>query len=82
MRQRPLRWHEEIIPVPKHPYRDSAIFYAVLALVVVGLALLTGGGVMRAIVIAVAFFVLATAWSWYRWRERLAGAGDAEREMP
>ena len=80
MRQRRLRWHEEVIPVPKHPYRDSAIFYAALALVVVGLALLTGGGAGRAIVIALAFFVLATGWSWYRWRERLAGA--PERELP
>ena len=43
----------------------------VLALVILGFALLTGGDLARAIAVAVAFFVLATAWSWWRFRQRL-----------
>jgi hypothetical protein len=30
----------------------------------------TGGDLVRAVLVAVGFFVLANAWSWYRWRER------------
>ena len=41
------------------------------------LAWLTGGGLVRAVVVALVFFVLATAWSWWRFRERLQR--DAER---
>jgi len=59
------------VPVPKRPYRDSAILYGVLALCIVIVALLTAGGIVRALVIAAAFFVVATAWSWWRFRERL-----------
>jgi len=44
--------------------------WAVLATVIVGLAYVTGGGVARAAVVAVAFFVLATGWSWWMWRKR------------
>jgi Flp pilus assembly protein TadB len=58
--------------IPKRPYRDSALLYALLALVVLGFAMLTGSDLGRALVIAVAFFVLATAWSWWRFSRRLA----------
>ena len=58
-------------PLPKRPYRDSVIFYAVLSALVVVVALLTGGGLLRAAVYAVVFFVVATAWSWWRFRDRL-----------
>jgi hypothetical protein len=57
-------------PIPKRPYRDSAILYGVLAVAVVVFAAVTGGDLVRAVVVAVGFFVLANAWSWYRWRER------------
>ncbi len=65
-----LRWDPER-PVPKRPYRDSALFYAVLAGIVVLVGLLTGADVVRTVSFAVGAFVLATAWSWWRWRERL-----------
>ena len=55
---------------PRHPYRDSAVLYAVLVGVLVGVTALTGGDVRRAIYIGVALFVVATAYSWWRWRER------------
>jgi hypothetical protein len=58
-------------PVPKRPYRDSAILYGVLSLAVVALAAVTGGSLVRAVVVALGFFVLANTWSWYRWRTRL-----------
>jgi 4-amino-4-deoxy-L-arabinose transferase-like glycosyltransferase len=78
---RRLRWENQAVEdAPKHPYRDSAIFYAVLAGVIVGLALLTDGNVARAFVYAGIFFVLATGWSWWRWRQRIAAqAAEAER---
>ena len=56
---------------PARPLRDSAIVYGALAILIVLLAAVTGGGLVRALVIAVAFFVLATAWSWWRFRSRL-----------
>ena len=57
--------------LPARPFRDSAIAYAVMAAIVVVIGLVTGGGVARALVIAVAFFVLATGWSWWRFRSRI-----------
>jgi Flp pilus assembly protein TadB len=57
--------------VPRHPFRDSAILYAILSIVVVLFAYFTGGGLVRALLIAAAFFVVATGWSWWRFRERL-----------
>ncbi len=62
-------------PIPPHPYRDSALLYAGLAVIVPVLAALTGGDVERAAVAGVAFFVLATAWAWVRMRQRIRAAG-------
>jgi membrane protein implicated in regulation of membrane protease activity len=59
-------------PVPKRPFRDSAIFYAVLSLIIVGVAAITGGDIAKASLVAIGFFVVATAWSWWRFRERIA----------
>jgi hypothetical protein len=58
-------------PLPRHPFRDSAIVYGVLAGVVVAFGLLTGNGVTETIAIAVTFFVLATGYSWWRYRQRI-----------
>jgi Flp pilus assembly protein TadB len=68
---RRLRWDFPEREIPKRPYRDSAIFYAVLAVFVVVLAAATGGGVVKAVIFAAAAFVLATTFSWWRWRVRL-----------
>jgi Flp pilus assembly protein TadB len=59
------------LPRSTHPFRDSAIIYACLAIVIVVVATLTGGGFAKALGIAAAFFVGATAWSWWRVRRRL-----------
>ena len=58
-------------PIPKRPYRDSAVLYGVLAAAIVAFAAVTGGSLVRAVLIALAFFALAMGWSWYRWRVRL-----------
>ena len=79
-----LRW-ERPDPPPRHPYRDTAIFYAILAGLIVLVTALTHGnllpgevdnktgileliGEIGAIPVAAAFFVVATAFSWWRWR--------------
>jgi hypothetical protein len=56
--------------IPKRPYRDSVLLYGGLAAVIVVVAAATGGDLLRAVLFAVGFFALATAWSWYRWRAR------------
>jgi Flp pilus assembly protein TadB len=80
-RPRRLKWAPPETPPPRRPYRDTAVFYAVLALVIVAVAWVTGGAIMRAIAIAVGFFLVATAWSFWQWRERLrrSAAEDAAR---
>jgi hypothetical protein len=69
------RWDAPDDRPPQRPYRDTLVLHAVLAAVIVGGAVLTGGSLERGLVYAAIFFVLATAWSWWRWRERL----EAER---
>jgi Flp pilus assembly protein TadB len=63
--------------LPKRPYRDTVIVNGGLAVLIVVVAWLTGGRIRNAIVIAAAFFVVATAWSFRAWRNRLREA-DAE----
>jgi hypothetical protein len=53
-----------------HPYRDSAIAYAVLGGVVFLIAWLTGSSVLKALAGGGGAFVLATAWTWWRLRVR------------
>jgi membrane protein implicated in regulation of membrane protease activity len=77
-----LQWGLPEQPPPARPYRDSAVFYAVLSAVIVLVAWLTGGGIVRAIGIAIVFFVVATAWSFWRWRDRLRRAAAAKADEP
>jgi membrane protein implicated in regulation of membrane protease activity len=44
--------------------------YGVLAIVIVVVAKFTNGDMVRAIIGAAAFFVAATAWTWWRFRRR------------
>jgi hypothetical protein len=62
-------------PLPRHPFRDSAILYAILAGVIILVSAFTGGGVTRGVVAAIGFFVFATGWSWWRFRARSTGGG-------
>ena len=64
------------IPIPKHPYRDSAIFHSLLGALLLVVAWVTGGDVVKAVGVAILYVVVAIAWSWYRFRQRLGrGAG-------
>ena len=67
-------------PIPKHPYRDTALVYGAMASVLVGVAAITGADVARAAIVAAAFFVVATAWSWWRFRERIREEASAQPE--
>ena len=46
------------------------MLHAVLALVILVIAALTGGGFLRAFLVAVGYFVVATGWTWFRLRQR------------
>ena len=70
-RQRRLRWGMQEVPPTKHPYRDTALVYGVLAVLLVLFAWVTGGPVGRAVVIAAAAWAAATLWGIVRQRQRL-----------
>ena len=56
--------------------RDSAILYAVLAVLVVIVAAITGGNVVEAAVLAAVAFVVAMGWTWWRFRARAQREGE------
>jgi hypothetical protein len=58
-------------PVPKHPYRDTLVIYALLAGVVVAVSAATNGPVLKALLFAGVAFVAGTLYSWWYWRDRL-----------
>lgn len=58
------------LPPPTRPYRGSAILHAILALVILVVAAISGGNLLRAVVVGVAYFLVATGWSWFRFRQR------------
>ena len=62
-------------PVPKHPYRDTAVLYAVLAAIVVVFAAATGGSVVKSVIVAAIVYVGATAYSWWYWYDRIKNKG-------
>jgi Flp pilus assembly protein TadB len=65
------RKHLDDRPIPAHPYRDTALVYGVMSVLLVVVASLTGGDAVRATLVAVVFFVVATAWSWWKFRSRI-----------
>jgi hypothetical protein len=80
-RQRPpQRQRRELIPTPKRPYRDSALFHLVLGSLLLLVAWLTGGDFVRAVIVAVGYVVIAIGWSWWRFRQRLLR--EAESTAP
>jgi hypothetical protein len=80
-RPRRLRWSLPDPPRPKHPYRDTLLVYAGLALVVVLIGWLTGGGFVKAVVVALAVFAAASVYSLVRWHD-LARRLASRRERP
>lgn len=61
----------DLPPLPKRPYRDSFVLNLVLSSTILLLAWATGGRLGRALVVAVAFLFVSTAWSWWRFRRRI-----------
>jgi Flp pilus assembly protein TadB len=47
----------------KRPYRDSALIYGAFALIVIVVAVVTGGRVVWAVVLAVGAFMFAMLWT-------------------
>jgi Flp pilus assembly protein TadB len=54
----------------KRPYRDSALVYGAFAVIVLVVAVVTGGRVLWAIVGAVGAFLFAMLWTWRSLRAR------------
>ena len=65
------RWEMPEEPLPERPYRNTVILHAAFAGIIVLVAWLTGGDVGRAVAVAVLFFLVATAWSFWRWSTRI-----------
>jgi hypothetical protein len=74
------RRRKSSLPIPRHPYRDSALFHTALGLLLLAVAWLTGGDLAKAAIVAALYIVIAIGWSWYRFRQRLAreAAGSAD----
>ena len=77
-------------PIPKRPFRDTAIFYAVLAVLFVVIVWATGGAVLPrwtddqrevgGLLVAILFFVVATAYGWWRFKKRIEAEAAEEAE--
>jgi Flp pilus assembly protein TadB len=56
--------------VSKRPYRDSALVYGAFAIIVLVVAVATGGRVLWAVVGAIGAFAFAMLWTWRSLRMR------------
>ena len=68
------------IPLPKRPFRDSAIFYGILAVAFVVVTVGTGRSFWVALPVALGCFLIATAYSWWRFRQRLEAEAKLQAE--
>ena len=65
------RREREERPLPAHPYRDSAIVYGIMAVILVVIAGITGGSLVKAAGVAIVFWLVASAWSWWKFQGRI-----------
>jgi predicted transporter len=56
------------------------LFHGALALVIVVLSAFSSQGLTRGLVIGLAYFAAATAWSWFRFHTRLKSQAKARSE--
>ncbi len=76
---RKLRWPSHYAALPKHPYRDTAIIYGCMAAIVFVLGVATGRwSLWKVAALSVGFFLAATAYGWWRVREKIE-AQEKER---
>lgn len=67
-------------PPFRRPYRAAALLHAGLAVVIVIVAAISGGDLVKAALVAGGYFAIATGWSWFRFRQRerpTGGRGEA-----
>jgi membrane protein implicated in regulation of membrane protease activity len=69
-------------PIPAHPYRDTALVYGVMAVLLIVVASLTGGDKLRGLLVAAVFFLVATTWSWWKFRGRIKERDAAKTPQP
>ncbi len=69
-----MKFQEGVLP--KKPYRDSALLYAGFACAFLIVVFVTGGRMLFAVPLAVACFLVATGYSWWRIRERLSAEDE------
>ena len=58
-------------PMPKRPFRDSAILYGVLAAILLVAGIVSGRGVVGSVIVAFAVFAVATSYAWWRFQRRI-----------
>ena len=73
MRQPKREPERRPVPAGRNPYLQAAAINACLAAAVVLVALATGGELLRSLLAVLIAFVLGTAYSWWRLRQRDAG---------
>ena len=58
--------------IRREVWENRSLWIAPLTIagVILVIAALTGGGLLRALLVALAYFVVATAWTWFRFRQR------------
>ena len=79
----------ERTPLPRRPFRDTALFYGALSIVFVLIVWATGGALLPrwdderhevgGLLIAAGFFLFATGYGWWRFRQRLRLEAEQER---
>ena len=68
-------------PSAKRPFRDSALLYAGMAIVVLTLVFISGGNMAVAIPVALGCFVVATGYAWWKLKQRLEEEQRRQREQ-
>ena len=66
----------------RRPYRDAALAYGGLGVLVIVVAYATGSSFLRAFIGGLAAAVLATGYTWWRLRQREREAAREEEERP
>jgi hypothetical protein len=79
--KRQLRWPSEP-PRPKHAYRDTFAVYAFLGVFVVLFAWISGGSVVKGVVVAAILFVIGSVYSVVRWHDLVNHLRGRSRGRP